>query len=63
MANRETEKLLAEDKDIIPVVFIETVPGALAKFDPIQISPGESADAIADRIVGAIPRLKGGWFS
>jgi hypothetical protein len=45
----ETKKLLAEDKDIIPVVFAEKVPDRLANKNPIRIKPGESADAIADR--------------
>jgi len=57
----ETEKLIAEDKGIIPVVFAENVPDPLAKFDAIRIKPGESAGAIADRIVGLMPGLKDRW--
>ena len=45
----QTKKLLAEDKDIIPVVFAEKVPDRLANKNPIRTKPGESADAIADR--------------
>jgi hypothetical protein len=59
----ETKKLLVEDKDIIPVVFAEKVPDRLANKNPIRIKRGESADAIADRIVAVMPRLKGGAFS
>jgi hypothetical protein len=58
----ETKKLLAGDKDIIPVVFAEKVPDRLAKFNAIRIKPGESADAIADRIVAVMPGFKGGAF-
>jgi hypothetical protein len=45
------------------VVFAEKVPDRLANKNPIRIKPGESADAIADRIVGVMPGLKGGAFS
>jgi hypothetical protein len=55
----ETKKLLAEDKDIIPVVFAEKVPDRLANKNPIRIKPGESADALPT----VMPGLKGGTFS
>jgi hypothetical protein len=42
----ETKKLLAEDKDIIPVVFAEKVPDRLANKNPVRIKPGESADRL-----------------
>ena len=44
-------------------MFAEKVPDRLANKNPIRIKPGESADAIADRIVGVMPGLKGGAFS
>jgi hypothetical protein len=58
--NLETKKLLSGGKDIIPVVLAERVPDLLDKYNSIRIKRGEPAQAIADRIVGIMPALKGG---